>query len=104
MSTGPKPNCPWRKPPKRPLDRADKIAHVVGGAMLGALACSFFVIELVFAALISEQGTLWLPIAVGCVSTTLGGVLGGVIGTRFRDWMSDNWHEFHRYHSQFRQD
>ena len=104
MSTGPKPNCPWRKPPKHPLDRADKIAHVVGGAMLGALACSFFVIELVFAALISEQGTLWLPIAVGCVSTTLGGVLGGVIGTRSINWMSGNWHEFHRYHSQFRQD
>ena len=104
MSTGPKPNCPWRQPPTHPLDRADKIAHVVGGAMLGALACSFFVIELVFAALISEQGTLWLPIAVGCVSTTLGGVLGGVIGTRSINWMSDNWHEFHRYHSQFRQD
>ena len=72
--------------------------------MFGALAGSFSVIELVFAVLISEQGTLWLPIAVGCVSTTLGGVLGGVIGTRFIGWMSDNWHEFHRYHSQFRQD
>ncbi len=72
--------------------------------MFGALASSFFVIELVFAVLISENGTLWLPIAVGCVSTTLGGVLGGVIGTRFIEWMSDNWHEFHRYYSQFGRD
>ena len=104
MSTGPKPNCPWRKPPKHPLDRADKIAHVVGGAMFGALASSFFVLELAFAVLISEHGTLWVPAAVGGVSTALGGVLGGVIGTRFIEWMSDNWHEFHRYYSQFRRD
>ena len=104
MSTGPKPNCPWRKPPKHPLDRTDKIAHVVGGAMFGALASSFFVIELAFTVLISEHGTLWLPAIVGCVSIVLGGILGGVIGPRFIEWMSDNWHECHRYHSQFRQD
>ena len=32
----------------------------------------------------------------------LGGVLGGVIGTRFIEWMSGNWHEIHRYYSQIR--
>jgi hypothetical protein len=72
--------------------------------MFGALASSFSVIELVFAVLVSENGTLWLPASVGCASIVLGGILGGVIGTRFIDWMSDNWHEFHRFHSQFRQD
>ena len=72
--------------------------------MFGALASSLFVIELAFAVLISEHGTLWVPTAVGGVSTALGGVLGGVIGTRFIEWMSDNWHEFHRYYSQIRRD
>ncbi len=72
--------------------------------MFGDLASSFLVIELAFTVLISEYGTLWLPTAVGCVSAALGGALGGVIGPRFIDWMSDNWHECHRYHSQFRQD
>lgn len=72
--------------------------------MFAALASLPFVIEFVFAVLISEKGTLWLPMAVGCLSTILGGVLGGAIGPRFTDWISDNWYEFHRYYSEFRRD
>ncbi len=64
--------------------------------MFGALASSFFVIELAITVLISEHGGMWVPAAVGGVPTVLGGVLGGIVGIRFIDWMSDNWHRVHR--------
>ena len=72
--------------------------------MFGALASSFFVIELAFAVLVSENGTLWLPAIVGCVSIVLGGILGGMIGPRFIEWMSDHWDEFHQYYSHIPRD
>lgn len=75
MSYSPRPNCPWRKPAKHPLDRAEKIAHVIGGMMLGGFAGSFFVIESFFAVLITEQGTLWIPGGVLLASMTVSGVL-----------------------------
>jgi len=104
MSTSPRPNCPWRKPPKHAFDQSDKIAHVVGGALFGALASSLYVIERVFASLVFESGTLWLPAAVGGVSIAVCGILGGVIGPRFIEWMSEHWHEFYRYFSEFSRD
>lgn len=99
MTYGPKPQCPWRKPPKHPLDRALKIAHVIGGMMFGALASSFLVIETFFTVLITEKGTLWIPAGILLASMAISGILGGVFGDRFIDWMSENWTRFTRHHS-----
>jgi hypothetical protein len=99
VSYGPKPNCPWRKPAKHPLDHAEKIAHVIGGMMFGAFASCFFVIESFFAVMITEQGTLWIPGGVFLASMAVSGVLGGIFGHRFIDWMSENWPRFGRLHS-----
>jgi len=99
MTYGPKSQCPWRKPPKHPLDRAEKIAHVFGGMMFGAFASLFFVIESFFVVMITEKGTLWIPGGVLLAAMAISGVLGGVFGDRFIDWMSENWTRFARHHS-----
>jgi hypothetical protein len=65
----------------------------------GAFASSFFVIESFFAVMITEQGTLWIPGGVFISSIMVSGILGGVFGNRFIDWMSENWHRFGRQHS-----
>ena len=101
MSHGPQPQCPWRKPPKHPLDRAEKIAHVIGGMMFGGLASSFFVIESFFAVMVGEHGTLWFPGEIFLASMATSGVLGGIFGHRFIDWMSENWTRFGRHDSNF---
>jgi len=98
MTYGPKTQCPWRKPPKHPLDRAERIAHVVGGILFGALASSFLVIQFFFTLLITEKGTLWIPGGVLFASMALSGLLGGIFGARFVDWMSGNWTRFGRHH------
>ena len=99
MTYGPKPNCPWRKPPKHPLDRAEKIAHVIGGMMFGGLASSLFVIESFFAVMITEKGSLWIPGGVLLGSMALAGLLAGLFGDRFIDWMSEHWTKFGRHHT-----
>ena len=98
MKYGPKPNCPWRKPPKHPLDHAEKIAHVIGGMMFGAFASLFFVVESFFAVMITEKGSLWIPAGVLLGSMALSGILGGIFGDRFINWMSENWTAFRRHH------
>ena len=99
MSYGPKPQCPWRKPPKHPMDRALKIAHVIGGMMFGALAASFFVIETFFAVMITERGSLWIPGGILLGSMALSGLLAAIFGERFIAWMEENWTRFARRHS-----
>ncbi len=98
MTYHPTSNCPWRKPPKHPLDYADKFAHVFCGMIFGAFASSFFVAEFFFAVLITEQGSLWIPGGIFLASIATTGILGGVFGNRFIDWMSENWTLFGRHH------
>lgn len=98
IMTGPKPNCPWRKPPKHALDHAEKIAHVVGGMMFGAFASGAFVIESFFAVVNTESGTLWIPSGILLGSMALSGLLAWLFGHRFIDWIDDNWHQFWRRH------
>lgn len=98
MSVGPKPNCPWRKPPRHPLDHAEKIAHVIGGAMFGGLASLYHTIAAFFAVSISEQGSLWIPAGILLGSMSLGAILAGIFGHRFIDWMEANFTKFWRSH------
>lgn len=98
MACKPTTNCPWRKPPKHPLDHAEKLAHVICGMMLGAFASSFLVIESFFAVMIYEKGSLWIPGGIFVASIAVAGILGGVYGSRFLDWMSENWARFGRHH------
>lgn len=98
MSYAPKPNCPWRKPPKHPLDHAEKIAHVIGGMMFGMLAGGYFVISSFFAVIITEQGTLWIPGGILLGSISSGGLLAAVFGRRFIDWIEEHWPKFWRRH------
>ncbi len=88
MSYGPTPNCPWRKPPKHPMDHALKIAHVVGGMMLGALASSIVVIFALFW-VIENGGSFWIPGGILLGSMAICGLLGGLFGEPFFDWMRD---------------
>lgn len=95
MSSGPKPNCPWRKPPKHPLDHAEKIAHVIGGMMFGAFAAGGFVIESFFGAAIFER-SMWIPAAILLVALLAGGLLGAFVGRPFIDWIEEHWSLFWR--------
>lgn len=98
MSVGPKPNCPWRKPPRHPLDHAEKIAHVIGGALFGGLASLYHTIAAFFAVSISEQGTLWIPAGILLAGMSLGSLLAAVLGRRFIDWIEAHYTSFWRSH------
>ena len=98
MSVGPKPNCPWRKPPKHPMDHAEKIAHVIGGMMFGAFASGYFVIYSFFAVAITEKGSLWIPGGILLGSMALSGLFAAVFGHRFIEWMDYNWSNFWKHH------
>lgn len=96
MSVGPKPNCPWRKRRRHPLDHAEKIAHVLCGIMFGTLAAAVPVGQMCFAVLITEKGSLWFPMAIAGTAMVVSGILSYFFGERFIDWMSENWHQFVR--------
>ena len=89
MSAGPKPNCPWRKPPRHPLDRAEKIAHVIGGMMFGALASGGLVISAFFVVAIHGK-SLWVPGGIVLGSSAVGGLLAAAFGRTFIDWMDEH--------------
>lgn len=78
------------------MDQAEKIAHVVGGAMFGALASGGLVIYGFFAAAIMEK-SLWLPAGILFGSAFVGGLLGGLVGRPFIDWMEEHWSQFWRH-------
>lgn len=93
-----KPQCPWRKPKKHPMDRADTIANGVIGALFGVLISAPLVIELAFAVLINEHGSLWITVPIEIAVVAVCGTLGLFFGDRFINWLSDNWHHFYRHH------
>ena len=93
---GPKPQCPWRKPKKHPLDRADKIANGVIGALFGIFVSAPLAIQLTFAILIQERSSLWWTMGLEGGYVLIFGALGFIFGERFINWMSDNWHLFFR--------
>jgi hypothetical protein len=97
-SYGPKPQCPWRKPKKHPLDRADKIANGVIGALFGVFVAAPVSIELAFAILVNERGSLWWTVELEGISVMVFGSLGTIFGDRFINWMTENWHLFFRQH------
>ena len=93
-----KPQCPWRKPQKHPMDGADKIANSVIGALFGVLVSAPLVIQLTFGFLFAEHGSLWYAAYIELGIVVLFGALGLIFGDRFINWMADNWQQFYRHH------
>ena len=83
------------------MDHAEKIAHVIGGMMFGALASGYFVIYTFFMVLISEKGSLWIPGGILLGSMSLGGLLARLFGRPFIDWIENNWGKFWRHHGSY---
>ena len=93
----PTPRCPWRKPPKHPMDRAHRISNFVVSGFFGALIVIGPAIQLWFAVLINEQGSTWWPVEILAAAVAITGFLGLIFGDRFVDWLADNWEQFVRY-------
>lgn len=60
------------------------MAHVLGGMFVGLVAGG---VAAAFVWMLSEATSLWVPGGVLLTAMTAGGVLGGVLGEPFFDWI-----------------
>ncbi len=90
-----KPSAAYER--RKRMELAEKTAQVIGGAFFGLLASGCVSFGMFFAVIVSERETLWLPVSICFGSMLVSGILGAVYGTRFVDWIAENWHEFHHF-------